>query len=459
MSSPSAHILLFPYPASGHIIPLIDLAGHLLTRGLTVTILVTPARLPLLQPLVSTHPPSSLQPLVLSPPDAHSIPGVSGLVTTVRALRELCNPITQWFKSHPSPPVAIISDFFLGWTHNLATDLGVPRVAFWPSGAFSASIVNFTWQELPRPDDPDNEKLTFSFTKVPGCPKYPWWQISFLYRSFKEGEPIWEFFRDNMVANIESWGYMLNTFYEFEGVYLDYLKKEMGHDRVWAVGPILPSNDGKVGKPNRGGSSAVHTSELMDWLDSKEDDQVVYICFGSHWTLSDKQVSVLASALETSRVHFIWVLKNDDLQFLSTNSFEDHIKGRGTLIKGWAPQVEILRHRAVGAFVTHCGWNSVVEGLSAGVLLLTWPLGADQFNNAKLLVELGVAIRFCDDGNRVVPESTELVQLLIKSVDNSFIEARNKVKEMKTAIQGALEGGSSSRDMDIFVQQLRELGK
>lgn len=58
--------------------------------------------------------------------------------------------------------------------------------------------------------------------------------------------------------------------------------------------------------------------------------------------------------------------------------------GRGLVVRGWAPQVAILNHGSVVALLTHCGWNSIMEALMADVLMLTWPMGADNFSNARL---------------------------------------------------------------------------
>jgi hypothetical protein len=104
MSSTTAgpHILAYPYPDSGHIIPLLDLIHRLLARGLKVTVLINPDNLPLLHPLLSIHP-SSIQPLVLSDPEVHDPPRKTR-VAKVRAMSELYYPILlQWFRSPPSP--------------------------------------------------------------------------------------------------------------------------------------------------------------------------------------------------------------------------------------------------------------------------------------------------------------------------------------------------------------------
>ncbi|XP_057514797.1 flavonol 3-O-glucosyltransferase UGT89B1-like [Actinidia eriantha] len=455
-----AHILVFPFPAPGHIIPILDLTHQFLTRGLTVTVLVTPTHLPLLDPLLKCFASTSIQPLVLTPPEVPTSTMFRDIVY-MRALSTLSDPIAQWFRSHASPPVAIVSDFLLGWTQHLASDLGVPRIVFWSSGAFAASTIQCLWRDLPKVDESDDGNSTFSLVKVPNCPKYPCWQITNHYGGYKAGHPDWEFFRSSLLANHQSWGAVFNSFTELERVYLDHVKKEMGHDRVWTVGPLLPvDDDDRMVSTNRGGSNSVPTQEVISWLDSKGNGSVVYVCFGSRWTLTNQQVEVLQDALERSGVNFILVVKGSDKGHLASDisliskDFEDRVVNRGFVIKGWAPQVVILRHQAVGAFVTHCGWNSVLEGLAAGVMMLTWPLGADQFINANLLVDqLGVAIRFFEDGTRSIPNSAELARLLAESVIGCK-SRRDRVMELRDATSKAIKGGSSSIDMDELVKQL-----
>ncbi|GLT66447.1 hypothetical protein SLA2020_388120 [Shorea laevis] len=154
MSSASGiHILVFPYPAQGHMLSLLDLTHQLCLRGLTITVLVTPKNLPTLSPLLSTHP--SIQTLVLPLPPHPKLPqgvenvrdiGNAGNRPIIAALRQLHDPIIRWFHSHPSPPVAIVSDFFLGWTLRLAHQLRIPRIAFFSSGAFLASVSDHCWR-------------------------------------------------------------------------------------------------------------------------------------------------------------------------------------------------------------------------------------------------------------------------------------------------------------------------
>ena len=203
----STHLLVYPFPSSGHIIPLLDLTDLLLRRGLTVTVVISPTNLPLLDPLHSFHL-SSLHKLLFDDPEITPFP--DPLIAKVISTQKLFDPIVKWFRSHPSPPVAIISDFFLGWTSELASQLGIRRVVFNPSGVFGISIIQTMWRDAAENNDyngvdKDNNSLV-SFPEIPSSPEFQMWQLPTVSRNFKKGDPDYESFRKGMLANMTSWG-------------------------------------------------------------------------------------------------------------------------------------------------------------------------------------------------------------------------------------------------------------
>ncbi|KAK6921068.1 UDP-glucuronosyl/UDP-glucosyltransferase [Dillenia turbinata] len=413
-----SHVLLFPYPSSGHIIPLLDLSNQLAQRGLSITFLITPPNLPLLHPLLSSHP-SSVHPLILSPPE----------------------PTTG------------------------TAELGIPRLVFCPSGAFGISVYNSTWRDFPRnaadaSNDDGIELVTLS--DVPSSPAYPWWQLYGVLRSQADGGAHGKVFRDNILANLVSWGAVLNSFTELERVYIEHIKKEMGHDRVWAVGPLLPPGNDVDQASERGGVSSVPAHDVLTWLDKWQNDSVVYICFGSRLAPTSQQSYALAVALEASGVAFVWCVRKGRKEHVANDErimpegFEDRVAERGFIFKGWAPQVPILNHRAVGTFLTHCGWNSTLEGISAGVTMLTWPFTGDQFTIAKLLVDqLGIGVRV-HEGHKNVPDSATLTRILSESVSRAEV-VKPRVMELRDKAKSAVNGGSSERELDKLVRCLNEL--
>lgn len=376
------------------------------------------------------------------------------------SLRDLHYPeILNWFRSHPSPPVAIISDFFLGWTQNLASEIGVRRIVFSPSAVVSYSINLALSRESPGKLI-GGEIDTVTYRTLPNSPKFPWYQVNYIYRNFKDGDPDLDFYKSNWVDNRASWGVVFNSFAELERVYIEHAKNELGHDRVWAVGPVLPSDDVAADLANRGGSSAVGGAELMTWLDNCEEHSVVYVCFGSRHVLTREQMDVLAIALEKSGVHFVWVVRgptgspDSDDDDVIPDGFEDRVVGRGFLIKGWAPQVAILRHRA---FLTHCGWNSTLEGISAGVVMLTWPIDVDQFANARVLVDqAGVGIRV-GESTQNIPDMTQLARVLTLALEKGIPE-RSRANKLSAKAARAVNGGCSKYDLNNFVEAVNQLG-
>ncbi|KAJ0939560.1 putative UDP-glucuronosyl/UDP-glucosyltransferase [Helianthus annuus] len=457
------HILVFPYPAQGHMLSLLDLTHQLATRNIFITILITPHNLPTLSALLSAHPTTITTLILPLPPHPAIPPGIenvkdlpgSAFKSFMVALGGLYDPVYKWCSNHSNPPVAIISDFFLGWTHRLASELGIRRYTFSPSGALAISVIYSLWKYQRKRVNLEDENEVIKFTKIPNSPEYPWWQVSPVYRSYVEGDPDSEFIKEGFLGDIASWGLVINSFTEMERVYFDYLKEELGHDRVFAVGPLLPPG---VKTLERGGSSS---SNVLSWLDTCGDRMVVYVCFGSQLVLTNEQMEAVAVGLEKSRVKFVWSVKEPTVGHVAADygrvpeGFEERVAGRGLVVRGWAPQVAILSHDSVGVFLTHCGWNSIMEAVAAEVLMLTWPMSADQFSNATLLQELKVGIKVCE-GASTVPDSAELAELFRKSASQETRLERERAKELRKAAQEAVgEKGSSVCELDRLVENLK----
>nr|WFP21568.1 OAUGT11 [Helichrysum umbraculigerum] len=444
-----AHILIFPFPAQGHMLPLLDLTHHLATNGLTITILVTPKNLPILNPLLSSSP--NIQPLVFPfPPHPRLPPHVENVkdignhanVPITNSLAKLQDQIIQWFNSHHNPPVAIISDFFLGWTQHLANKLGIPRVGFFSSGAYLTAVLDYVCHNIKTVRSQEETV----FHDLPNSPCFKFEHLPGLAQIYKESDPEWELVLDGHIANGLSWGWIVNTFDGLESRYMEYLTKKMGVGRVFGVGPVNLLNGSDP--MTRGKSESGSDSGVLNWLDGKPDGSVLYVCFGSQKFLTNDQMEGLSIGLEQSGVHYVWVVKDEQGDAIRSGS------GRGLVVTGWAPQVSILGHGAVGGFLSHCGWNSVLEAIVNGVMILAWPMEADQFVNAKLLVDdHGIGVWVCE-GPNTVPDSTELARKIGESMSTDKSE-KVKAKEMKNKANEAVkEGGSSSMELSRLVKEL-----
>ncbi|KAH7833173.1 hypothetical protein Vadar_003714 [Vaccinium darrowii] len=172
---------------------------------------------------------------------------------------------------------------------------------------------------------------------------------------------------------------------------------------VYSIGPLqllLNKTSKKDESESIGYNLWKEESECLKWLDSKEPGSVIYVNFGSIAVMTQKQVEELGWGLVNSHHDFLWIIRPDlvigdesDSAFLSPELVQE-IEERG-LIVGWCPQEEVLNHRSVGGFMTHCGWNSAIESLSAGVPMICWPFFGDQLTNCRYICtewEVGLEI-------------------------------------------------------------------
>ncbi|KAI7752549.1 hypothetical protein M8C21_028733 [Ambrosia artemisiifolia] len=272
------------------------------------------------------------------------------------------------FNNLKPTPSCIISDNNLSRTANVANMFRIPWVVFDGMSCFTQLVThNLCASKI-------HEKLTdFDTFVLPGLSD----NISMMKSQLpglcnlgssvkgKELKSIRERIRE---MELGAYGMLINSFDELETRYVDEFKK-IKQGRVWCIGPLSNSNKSDLDRAQRG---------------SKIQSTMMFI--------------ELALGLEDSKYSFILVMKGGSRteeieKWLDEGEFESRVKGRGVLIHGWASQVLILSYRAKGAFLTHCGWNSTIEGVCAGVPMITWPQFAEQSFNERLVVQvLGIGV-------------------------------------------------------------------
>lgn len=227
---------------------------------------------------------------------------------------------------------------------------------------------------------------------------------------------------------------------------------------ITPIGPTIPSTymDKRV-KDNKDYGLSLFKPDIescMDWLDSRETCSVVYVSFGSLSTLKEKQIEEIACGLKRSNHYFLWVVREFEKEKIPS-SFLDETSEKG-LVVTWCPQLQVLAHKAVGCFMTHCGWNSTLEAMSLGVPMVAMPQWADQTTNAKFVADVwrvGVRVKVGEEG--IVAK--EEIDLRIREVmeGETAIEIReNCQKWEKLAKEAVDEGGSSDKNIEKFVAKL-----
>nr|CAB3491388.1 unnamed protein product [Digitaria exilis] len=439
-------IVLLPIWGTGHLMPMLEAGKRLLARGgdLSLTVLnmapPTPESAAEVTDLVRREEAA----IAAGQADTihfHNLP----IIEHPPNLLEMDDFISELVQLHvphvrdaiaglKSPVAAMIIDFFCTPVLDVSGELGIPTYVYFAGNASTFALLLSLESNKGKEDTVD----------VPGLPPVP--RSSLPSPLQDEASKSYKWFVYHSRRYMEATGIIINTAAELESNVLAAIADRA--PPIYPIGPVLSL------KP-----PADEPHECVRWLDTQPPASVVFLCFGSMGSFTAAQVREIAEGLERSEQRFLWVLRSPpaeggmhptdaNLEELLPDGFLERTKGKGMVWPTMAPQKEILAHVAVGGFVTHCGWNSVLESLWFGVPMVTWPLYAEQhFNAFTLVADLGVAVGMKMDremGNWV--ESWEL-ERAVKCLMGSSEEGR-KVREkamvMKVACWKALEDGGSS---------------
>eukprot|EP01018_Ginkgo_biloba_P031379 Gb_35486 [translate_table: standard] len=485
------HIVVLPCLAQGHLIPFWELAKLLATQGLRVSYISTPANVSRFQfqldkakaqqEALDLDSDIQLELIALPMPILDGVPEGHESTDTLtphidRVLilmsHKLAEPFEHWLAAcmdgSASAPLAIISDAFAGWVQDISAKFDIPTIVFHTVGAYSTSLLHsllvYTPQKNVQSDDDYFVLPDLSFQQKLCKSEL----LSIELRDPKEENMIYRFFRRESIRSMEGWGLLFNSFYDMEGMGIDHIKSLTGTRPVWSIGPLLLHPTLRRSGVVERGKVGEGQVECLQWLDGRIARSVLYICFGSQIYLSRRQIHALAEALESSEQCFMWVIRRsprgdeeEEEEDVLPEEFEERTKtkNRGMIIHGWAPQLLILSHRSIGGFMSHCGWNSIIESVSVGVPMITWPMYADQPFNSKLVVEhLGMGIQVCAGKESVPNVQSVRNAVTLVLAEEEGIAMRSRALELKELANKAVEkGGSSHRNLQSFVEQIRKL--
>ncbi|KAF0935106.1 hypothetical protein E2562_030393 [Oryza meyeriana var. granulata] len=463
---------------------MVDLARLLAARGARASLVTTPLNVARLrgvaQRAAGDKLPLELLELPFSPAEAGLPPDYQSaerlaenaqFTPFVKALRGLDAPFEAYVRALEPRPSCVISDWCNTWTAGVARSLGIPRLFFHGPSCFYSlcdlnAVVHGLHEQIAAADDDDQE--THVVPGMPVCVTVTKGTAPGFYNA-----PGCEELRDEAIeAMLTADGVVVNTFLDLEAQFVACYEAALGKP-VWTVGPLCLHNRDDEAMASCGSAGAVDQRAITAWLDEQITGSVVYVSFGSILRKLPKNLFEVGHGLEDSGKPFLWVMKETEAARREVQEWLDDLEartaGRGLVVRGWAPQLTILSHRAVGGFVTHCGWNSLLEAIAHGVPVVTWPHFADQFVNEQLAVDvLGVGVPigvkvpalFLNDESMPVARG-DVVRAMSALMDGGeeAEERRRKAKEYgEKASRAMAKGGSSYESVTQLMARFMQSG-
>ncbi|CAN6171498.1 unnamed protein product [Urochloa humidicola] len=458
-------VLLFPLPYQGHINPMFQLAGLLHARGFAITVFHTHFN----APDASLLPAYDFVPVPDGgAPSADSSDTVQATVEHILTLNRACEaPFRERLAALLETPrrreavACLVADAHLLTPLDVARGLGVPTLALRTGSAacfrfFTAFPMLCDKGYLPAAAR-DSSQLDDD-APVAELPPYRVGDLPSASTAAAHGL-IREAVLRALTAVATSSGLILNTFDLLEAAELAALRRDLAV-LVFDIGPLhllspaAASSTSSLLRQDRG---------CLDWLDTQAPASVLYVSFGSIASVSAADLVEAAWGIAGSGRAFLWVLRPGLVRGAPPSSspplpegFDAATRGRGVVVS-WAPQEEVLAHDAVGAFWTHCGWNSTLEAACAGVPMLCRPCFGDQKGNARYVDHVwrvGVELGGGELERGKVAAGIEMVM----GAGEPGAGMRRRALELKSAAAESIgDGGSSALNVDMLVSLIESL--
>ncbi|KAL5556079.1 hypothetical protein UlMin_038315 [Ulmus minor] len=442
------HAVCVPFPAQGHVNPMMQLAKLLHSKGFHVTFVNTEFNH---KRLIRSQGPEFLKGLPgfsfetitdgLPPSDRDATQDVPAICDSTR--KNCIAPFKELLLKLKSlsevPPVScIVSDGIMSFGIKAAEEFGIPQVQFWTSSTYENFMHDGT--------------LETTIDWIPGMKDI---RLRDLPSFIRTPEHImFDFVRTESQNCLKSSAIIFNTFDEFDHEVLEAISAMFPN--IYNIGPLpLLSRHLPEGQIKSLSSSLwKEDSRCIEWLDKREPNSVVYVNYGSVTTMTDQHFKEFAWGLAKSKHSFLWIVRPDvvegvDSEALPEEYFEE-IKDRG-LLASWCPQQEVLEHPSVRVFLTHCGWNSIMETICAGVPVICWPFFGDQQTNCHYACTTwDIGLEANNDVKR--DEVAALVHEMMEGDKGKKL--REKALEWKKKAEEAADvGGSSYNSFDKLLKQ------
>nr|AFJ52990.1 UDP-glycosyltransferase 1 [Linum usitatissimum] len=446
------HVLLVCFPGQGHINPFLRLANLLASHGLLVTFCIN--KTTGLKMKMSDNK-SAVQfdffDEGLDEEQIKVIPLDQLMNRLEETGRKALPEIIEKHSENGQPVSCLVSNPFLPWVSDVAVSLDIPSAILWMQSCACFSSYYHYHNKLarfPTENEPECDVV------LPSMPVLKHDEVpSFLHPSTPH-----PFLATAILGQIAFLGkvfcILMETFQELEPEIIRHVSTLQNN--IKPVGPLCLT--GKIS----GGDLMEVDDDCIKWLDGKDESSVVYISMGSIVSMDPTQREEFAYGLINSGLPFLWVVRPGHGESDGPGHqiiFPSVLEEKGKMVR-WAPQEEVLRHPAVACFVTHCGWNSTMEAISAGKPVVTFPQWGDQVTDAKFLVdvfEVGVRMgRGATTTKMVKREEVERCVVEATVGEKAEMLRRNAARWKKEAEAAVAEDGSSTRSLLEFVEEVKK---